>query len=129
MKIGDIRAAVATYYGLTQSQIQSKARSRRFCYPRMIAAYLARELTDKSTTQIAMQMGYDCHKSTLDACRRISFLMASNSKLQADVTILRNWLTNQPAQPFTPIVWRTVQVVDKPKICSRAPILEVARLR
>ncbi len=70
--IRSIQERVADYYSLDLSDLTAKKRTRAVSYPRQIAMYLARELTDSSLPRIGEQFGGRDHTTVLHACYKIS---------------------------------------------------------
>jgi chromosomal replication initiator protein len=73
-----IQQQVAEYYSLDIQDFSAKKRTRAVSYPRQIAMYLARELTDSSLPKIGEEFGGRDHSTVMHACDKIS------SDLRAD---------------------------------------------
>lgn len=69
--VEEIQRVVCEYFEITQVQLISANRSKRFAKPRHTALYLSRELTDLSFPDIAQKFGGRDHTSVIYACRRI----------------------------------------------------------
>lgn len=67
-----IQEIVASYFKLTVEDLHSKKRTRSIAYPRQIAMYLCRELTDTSLPQIGKFFGGRDHTTVLHACKLIA---------------------------------------------------------
>lgn len=65
-------------YGLTVAELTSSSRSPRITWPRQVAMYLARELTDKSLPAIGRHLGGRDHSTVLHAYRRAASRIASD---------------------------------------------------
>ena len=63
--VGDVISAVAEHYGLTEKAILSSNRSREITQVRHVAAYLCKELTNSSLTEIGFKMGRRTHATML----------------------------------------------------------------
>jgi len=70
--VAQIQAATSTHFGLTPDELLSTTRTPRIAWPRQLAMYLARELTDESLPSIGRQFGGRDHTTVLHAYRRIS---------------------------------------------------------
>ncbi len=66
-----IQNVVARYFDLKHDQLKSKKRSRDVAYPRQIAMYLCRELTDLSLPKIGNDFGGRDHTTVMHACDKI----------------------------------------------------------
>ncbi len=67
-----IQQRVAEYYSLDIQDFSAKKRTRAVSYPRQIAMYLARELTDSSLPKIGEEFGGRDHSTVMHACDKIS---------------------------------------------------------
>ncbi|MDA8346542.1 MAG: chromosomal replication initiator protein DnaA [Thermaerobacter sp.] len=67
-----IQQKVADYYSLDLADLTAKKRTRAVSYPRQIAMYLAREMTDSSLPKIGAEFGGRDHTTVLHACDKIS---------------------------------------------------------
>jgi hypothetical protein len=87
--ISNIQAAVAAYYKLHVSTMQSARRSLDICHPRQIAMYLASELTPKSLPVIGRQFGGRDHTTVIHAIRAVKSRMERDPEVALDVEVLR----------------------------------------
>lgn len=67
-----IQQTVAEHFGIKTEDLKSKKRSRAVSFPRQIAMYLCRELTDKSLPKIGKYFGDRDHTTVLHAQEKIS---------------------------------------------------------
>jgi len=74
--INEVLRAVARASDITADDLRCKSRKREFSNPRQIAAYLCRELTDRSYPQISAQMGARHHTTSMFSHRKISGMLA-----------------------------------------------------
>ena len=63
--VGDVIGAVAEHYGMPEKAILSSNRSREITQVRHVAAYLCKELTKSSLTEIGFKMGRRTHATML----------------------------------------------------------------
>jgi chromosomal replication initiator protein len=68
--IAQIQSAVGRHFGISTDELVSGARSPRIAWPRQVAMYLARELTDASLPAIGREFGGRDHTTVMHACRR-----------------------------------------------------------
>jgi chromosomal replication initiator protein len=66
-----IQRKVAGYFDIRPQEMHSKKRSRAIAYPRQIAMYLCRQLTDHSLPAIGENFGGRDHATVLHACDKI----------------------------------------------------------
>ncbi len=81
ISILEIQRAVATYFQISSEEMTAKKRSRDVSYPRQIAMYLSRELTDSSLPQIGESFGGRDHTTVLYACEKV------RAELEADINL------------------------------------------
>lgn len=67
-----IQEVVASYFKLKVDDLHAKKRTRSIAYPRQIAMYLCRELTETSLPQIGNYFGGRDHTTVLHACDKIA---------------------------------------------------------
>ncbi|MEG0451558.1 MAG: chromosomal replication initiator protein DnaA [Coprobacillus sp.] len=80
LTVSNVKKAVADYYNLTISQINSKSRTSNIIVARHIAMYLARDLIkDISFIQIGHEFGGRDHSTVMKACDKVY------KKLEKDV--------------------------------------------
>lgn len=80
---------VCDYYDISEEDIKSKKKHREVSYPRQVAMYLLRELTDISLPKIGEIFGGKDHTTVIHAIEKISAEIASNietEKLIKDLT-------------------------------------------
>jgi chromosomal replication initiator protein len=95
--IGEIQAAVSTHFGVSAQELLSSSRSARIAWPRQLAMYLARELTDESLPAIGRYFGGRDHTTVMYACRRASARIDDDATVREAVEKLRTTLA--PRQP------------------------------
>ena len=69
--IESIQNTVSKYYGIEISELLSKKRNKHVVYPRQIAMYLCRRLTEASLPQIGEQFGGKDHTTVMHAIAKI----------------------------------------------------------
>lgn len=67
-----IQQVVAESFGVKVDDMKSKSRARAIAYPRQVAMYLCRELTDSSLVQIGQAFGGRDHTTVIHACDKIA---------------------------------------------------------
>jgi chromosomal replication initiator protein len=89
--IESIQKASAEQFGLRLVEIKAKNNSRAIVYPRQIAMYLAKHLTEASLPEIGRQFGGKHHTTVLHSVEKIEELR----KTDKDLNRLLNKLTEQ----------------------------------
>ncbi len=69
--IDAIQKIVAEQFGLRVNEIKAKDNSRQIVYPRQIAMYLAKQMTDASLPEIGRQFGGKHHTTVLHSVEKI----------------------------------------------------------
>ena len=89
--IESIQKAVAEQFGLRLLEIKAKNNSRAIVYPRQIAMYLAKHLTEASLPEIGRQFGGKHHTTVLHSVEKIE----ETRKTDKDLNRMLNKLTEQ----------------------------------
>jgi chromosomal replication initiator protein len=87
--IGLIQEVVADYYQLDVKDLKIRKRTRAVAYPRQVAMYLCRELTDASLPRIGEQFGGRDHTTVIHAHEKIARELATDAGMRATVNGLR----------------------------------------
>jgi chromosomal replication initiator protein len=66
-----VQRVVADYFGLSLNDLKGKKRSKAIAFPRQLAMYIARDLTEFSTTEVGLEFGGRDHTTVMHACQRI----------------------------------------------------------
>ncbi len=69
--IDSIQMIVAEYFGLPLEEMKAKKRTRAVAFPRQVAMFLARELTDASLPRIGEEFGGRDHSTVIHAYEKI----------------------------------------------------------
>ena len=82
VSIDDIQKRIAAYFNIRVFDLKAKRRSRAVVYPRQIAMYLARSLTDFSLPEIGEYFGGRDHTTVLHAYEKIDKALKEDVKLK-----------------------------------------------
>ncbi|MGN9136101.1 chromosomal replication initiator protein DnaA [Clostridium sp. HCP1S3_B4] len=88
-----IQDVVANYYNLNIDELKSQRRTRNIAYPRQIAMYLSRKLTDMSLPKIGEEFGGRDHTTVIHAYEKISENLNSDENLQHTIDEITKKLT------------------------------------
>jgi chromosomal replication initiator protein len=80
-----IQKKVSEYFDIKFSDMRAKKRSKAIAYPRQIAMYLTRQLTDYSLPEIGDQFGGRDHTTVIHACDKIEHDLKSKEGLRASI--------------------------------------------
>ncbi|WP_419882583.1 chromosomal replication initiator protein DnaA [Peribacillus sp. B-H-3] len=81
----DIQKTVGEHYSVKLEDFKAKKRTKSVAFPRQIAMYLSRELTDFSLPKIGDEFGGRDHTTVIHAHEKISKLLQTDSQLQRQV--------------------------------------------
>ncbi|KMK77894.1 chromosomal replication initiator protein DnaA [Alkalihalobacillus pseudalcaliphilus] len=81
----DIQKAVGEYFQVKLEDFKAKKRTKSVAFPRQIAMYLSRELTDSSLPKIGSEFGGRDHTTVIHAHEKISKLLSADHELQKTV--------------------------------------------
>ncbi|HJU48605.1 MAG TPA: chromosomal replication initiator protein DnaA [Gaiellaceae bacterium] len=76
--ISSIQEAVSDRFGLSVTELVSPKRSQAVAYPRQVAMYLSRELTDASLPKIGKEFGGRDHTTVIHATSKITRLISED---------------------------------------------------
>lgn len=82
IEISSIQQVVADYFHLPLSDFKAKKRTQAVAFPRQIAMYLAREMTDSSLPKIGEEFGGRDHTTVLHACDKITEILSQDPQLE-----------------------------------------------
>jgi chromosomal replication initiator protein len=91
--IAEIKAAACEQFGISPEELVSATRTARLAWPRQVAMYLARELTQESLPTIGREFGGRDHTTVLHAWRRTEERMSANLASKSAVEELRTRLS------------------------------------
>ncbi len=85
-----IISVVADQYGIEESRLLSRERSREVAFPRQIAMYLIREETSSSLPKIGEALGGRDHTTVMYGCGKIADQLEIDDALRRQVVALRD---------------------------------------
>ena len=80
-----IQKAVAEHWSLRVEEMRAKRRTKGVAFPRQIAMYLSRELTDASLPRIGEEFGGRDHTTVMHACERVKTELTHDPQLAARI--------------------------------------------
>ncbi|MEL0537165.1 chromosomal replication initiator protein DnaA [Staphylococcus debuckii] len=93
--IQDIQKVVGQYYNVRLEDFAAKKRTKSIAYPRQIAMYLSRELTDFSLPKIGEEFGGRDHTTVIHAHMKIQTDMSEDPIFKQEVENLEKEIRNQ----------------------------------
>ncbi len=93
--IHSIQQVVAEFFGLRVEEMRAKRRTKGVAFPRQVAMYVAREITDASLPRIGEEFGGRDHTTVMHACQRVREALHRDAHLAASVKRLMDDLQRQ----------------------------------
>jgi chromosomal replication initiator protein len=88
-----VQETVAAKFHIKVSEMKSRRRTKALVYPRQVAMYLSREITQQSYPEIARHFGGKDHTTIMHACRQIEKARESDPGLQRTLEELKRQIT------------------------------------
>jgi chromosomal replication initiator protein len=93
-----IQRAVAEFFGIRIEEMKAKRRTKGVAFPRQVAMYLCREMTDASLPRIGEEFGGRDHTTVMHACDRVKHALVEDAHLNAGVqSLVESFRTERPA--------------------------------
>lgn len=83
--IETIQKVVAEYFNLSSSDIKGKKRTKAVSFPRQLAMYIAREITEYSTTELGMEFGGRDHTTVMHGCQKVEERLKAEPSLETTI--------------------------------------------
>jgi len=90
ISVDKVKRKVAEYFNISFEDLKSKKRSKTIIFPRQIAMYLVRKLTDFSLPEIARFFGKKDHTTILHSINKIEELVKKDLKVKNIVLEIEN---------------------------------------
>ncbi|MDH3214755.1 MAG: chromosomal replication initiator protein DnaA [Candidatus Krumholzibacteria bacterium] len=88
-----IQKVVSQHFRVPVDAMKSKVRTAAYVFPRQVAIYLARDITNCSLTQIGQRFGGRDHTTVIHACQKIANKTKDDVALKATIQQLKRELT------------------------------------
>jgi chromosomal replication initiator protein len=89
LSLDNIIRVVAEYFSLTPNDLKGKKRSQNIVFPRQLAMYIAREMTDYSTTELGQDFGGRDHTTVMHSIDKIKGKLITDPTLESTIDILK----------------------------------------
>jgi len=83
--IETIQKVVAEYFSLSYTDLKGKKRTKAVSFPRQLAMYIAREITEYSTTELGMEFGGRDHTTVMHGCQKIEERLKAEPSLETTI--------------------------------------------
>jgi chromosomal replication initiator protein len=92
-----IQRTVSEFFGIRVEEMKAKRRTKGVAFPRQVAMYLSRELTDASLPRIGEEFGGRDHTTVMHACDRVKAALVQDAHLAAGIkSLVDNFRTERP---------------------------------
>ena len=91
--IRKIQKAVAEYFQISLEDLVSKKRNANLAFPRQVAMYLCRTLTNESFPKIGTEFGGKDHSTVIHSCDKIEQQMKINKELVKTIESIKKTIT------------------------------------
>ena len=83
-----IQKVIAENYQISISELKGKKRDKKYVFPRQVAIYIARELTEISYSELGNEFGGKDHSTIMHAYDKIAESIKLDSSLESKINIL-----------------------------------------
>lgn len=90
--ISDIQRVVGEHFNIKLEDFKAKKRTKNIAFPRQIAMYLSREMTDFSLPKIGNEFGGRDHTTVIHAHEKISTMLATDIEFQNQIQEIKELL-------------------------------------
>ncbi|MDR0502908.1 MAG: chromosomal replication initiator protein DnaA [Treponema sp.] len=90
--------AVAEHFRLTPNDLKGKKRNQSIVFPRQLAMYISREITDYSTTEIGQEFGGRDHSTVLHSVEKIQGQLLTDPTLDSTIEIIKSLIKEYNAK-------------------------------
>jgi len=89
LSMDNIIRVVADYFALTPNDLKGKKRSQNIVFPRQLAMYIGRELTDYSTTELGQDFGGRDHTTVMHSIDKIKGKLLTDPSLESTIESIK----------------------------------------
>ena len=95
VSLDTIQRVTAEYFGLSQNDLKGKKRTRAIAFPRQVAMFIARDITELSTTEIGLEFGGRDHTTVMHGCQRVAERKRADPTLDPIISHLTRTITQR----------------------------------
>jgi chromosomal replication initiator protein len=88
LTVDSVQKTVCEYFGLRVQDIKARKRTRDIAFPRQVAMYLSKILTDSSLSEIGKNFGGKDHSTVIHACKLIEQRRKKDEELDRKIDYL-----------------------------------------
>jgi chromosomal replication initiator protein len=98
MSIETIQRVTAEYFNLSINDLKGKKRTQSVVFPRQLAMYIVREITEYTTTEIGQAFGDRDHSTVMHACQKIEERIRSDPAMDTTIENLKRKIKEYSAK-------------------------------
>jgi len=98
LSIEIIQKVVTDYYRLSTNDLKGRKRNQKIVFPRQVAMYICREMTDYSLTEIGELFGGRDHTTVMHSIEKIDELLKTDMSLDSNVERLKSQIKELSAK-------------------------------
>lgn len=83
--IDHILRVVADHFKISYGDLKGKKRTKNIAFPRQVAMYIAREITEYSTTELGLEFGGRDHTTVMHGCQKIDERLKLDPMLETTI--------------------------------------------
>jgi chromosomal replication initiator protein len=89
LSMDNITRVVADYFSLTPNDLKGKKKTQNIVFPRQLAMYIGREMTDYSTTELGQEFGGRDHTTVMHSIEKIKEKLLTDPTLESTIDIIK----------------------------------------
>jgi chromosomal replication initiator protein len=89
LSIENITRVVADYFSLTPNDLKGKKKTQNIVFPRQLAMYIGREMTDYSTTELGQEFGGRDHTTVMHSIEKIKEKLLTDPSLESTIDTIK----------------------------------------
>jgi chromosomal replication initiator protein len=94
LSVESIQKTVSEYFGLKPQDLRAKKRTREIAFPRQVAMYIGKTLTEASLSEIGKNFGGKDHSTVIHACKQIEEKRKKNEDFNRQIEHLIKKIKN-----------------------------------
>jgi chromosomal replication initiator protein len=98
LSIDIVQRVVADFFSVSPIDIKGKKKTKNIVFPRHISMYLARDMTEYSTTEIGQSFGGRDHTTVMYSCQKIEDQIRTDPNLYSTLQTLRKMIRESGAK-------------------------------
>ena len=89
LSIDNVIRVVAEYFALTPNDLKGKKRSQNIVFPRQLAMFIGREMTDYSTTELGQEFGGRDHTTVMHSVDKIKAKLLTDPTMDSTIESIK----------------------------------------